>query len=556
KQRRLRLGMSPRLARLDVNNLIDDQYRNTISAPPSTPEYNKIFGDSNPAIESAKKEVQKKTDALKIITKPVEDAKQNVKTAQESLQQAQNALTQRTAELAMAQADLNAAKAAVPEGDGAAAQQQINTLRKNLDVAKQNVATAEAAYNSTTPGTPEQAAAKADLDAARKALATQQKLIAWWEDKLQGHLDAAKEIQELTAKVQAAQVAFNGAQKDVAVRQDAYNTNAAAHARVEAEHAASKKKAEEELKEAKDLLAAIKKSGVDMLLDQPNAGSQSVFSGSLLNARTPDRTNRLRLVGFPDFSAVTYSGADAAALIPVEAFQLGVNASDARISQVSVKVPSAESYSLSVDRLLDAVTDCPDGQRIRWLRDDLFQAAMFQAGLDLDGERASRSSDGTHPKNASSCCPQGEFYMRVISEVFYARALDIGVFSARSGGFRATATLPLIPAAGGADGTGGASVPAPPAFSGVPAGTATGAGSTLPGSTLASLGTTVEAPGGSVQLVSYSERSVGLRRLFHRPVAVGFRGVTLKIRVECRDGDRCSGRIVGVFSSAGNPSLE
>ena len=45
------------------------------------------------------------------------------------------------------------------------------------------------------------------------------------------------------------------------------------------------------------------------------------------------------------------------------------------------------------------------------------------------------------------------------------------------------------------------------------------------------LGTTQTVPGGSVQLVSYNERSVGLRRVFDRPVAIGFRGLALKVEL-------------------------
>ncbi len=51
-------------------------------------------------------------------------------------------------------------------------------------------------------------------------------------------------------------------------------------------------------------------------------------------------------------------------------------------------------------------------------------------------------------------------------------------------------------------------------------------------------------PGGTVSVISVSDNTVGMRSFFDRPVAVGVRGVIMKLRVEaitCKDKD-CTGK--------------
>ena len=123
--------------------------------------------------------------------------------------------------------------------------------------------------------------------------------------------------------------------------------------------------------------------------------------------------------------------------------------------------------------------------------------------------------------------PKSTVYLRVITEVYYARALDVSIFSSANFGMRAqlrqdeeTEEEPVDPGA----------PPAP--IDTASAGSASAAGSLR--RLEERLGRTQTVPGGSVQLVSYNERSVGLRRVFDRPVAIGFRG--LMLAVSLKDG--------------------
>jgi hypothetical protein len=107
--------------------------------------------------------------------------------------------------------------------------------------------------------------------------------------------------------------------------------------------------------------------------------------------------------------------------------------------------------------------------------------------------------------------------------------MDVGIFASKSFGGRLNVSNSPKPeskdASSAADqSTDAAPVPLPPAK----------AFSTDPLVTELSdrLAANQTLPGGSVQILSKSETSIGVRRVFDRPVAVGFRGLLLAVDLE------------------------
>ncbi|MEM7672822.1 MAG: hypothetical protein AAF212_05730 [Verrucomicrobiota bacterium] len=253
---------------------------------------------------------------------------------------------------------------------------------------------------------------------------------------------------------------------------------------------------EESVEDTQALFADTRERRSVELYSQPDFGEDGVFTGEAIDLRGKseiyrERLNRFRLVAFPQFSSVTFTQSDLSALIPIEAMKLGLDVSRRTVDQVNVSVPAAESYGLSTYKIVEEMLD-----ESRKLKPRIQDAISFK----LSG------TDSTHA------------YVHVISEVFYARALDVSLYSGDSFGLLAQLSSPVVPEAVSDD----------PAA--------------LEESEQASLmseqkmvemreqvGVKQEVPGGSVQVLSFSNQSIGLRRLFDRPVAIGYRGFVIRV---------------------------
>jgi hypothetical protein len=229
------------------------------------------------------------------------------------------------------------------------------------------------------------------------------------------------------------------------------------------------------------------------------------------------RINRLRLVAFPEFATTTYTQGDLSALVPIEAVMTGLNVSASKLKQISVKVPAAESYGISVGTIIDKIAEQIDRTKIWKLSDGLLPAAALQCSSAL-------SSEGAPGKKL--------IYLRVLTEVFYARAMDITLFSSGSFGVRGSGSVPVP----GGDSRGKVTLPTPDS-AGTP---------DMVKDIQARLANTHTVPGGSVQVLSYNDQTIGLRRCFDRPVAIGFRALVLAV-----DED---GIIQNVSVDGGGPS--
>lgn len=249
----------------------------------------------------------------------------------------------------------------------------------------------------------------------------------------------------------------------------------------------------------------------------------TVGLGTLLQNGSQGPVRVLREVGFPDFVAASYSGAEVGALLPSVLFglQAGGVWSDAR--SVTLKVPEAESYSIplqsAVLRMVEPV-DAGSGQRMcAALSDDLrMEYCEGPDGNSVLKKAQYRLVEDVREGLEFVAAGGDSVWVRVITEVYYARAIDTGVGYDGGQGF-------------------GARVGASPI-----AGSTT---SQAPHDSLTAVNNRLEqaikrdAPGGGIRVLSSSQSGVSVRRTFGRAVAIGFRGLTVTVEAN-------TGLILGV----------
>jgi hypothetical protein len=221
---------------------------------------------------------------------------------------------------------------------------------------------------------------------------------------------------------------------------------------------------------------------------------------------------RPRVVAFPEFMSATFSSGDVSALVPVEALNIAASAGFTDQRSVKLSLPIAEWYgvpsTLALDRILrgDQLIDGP-GLRV----DQIKRLFDGRAGL----------SDG-----AGGGRPQ-RIFLRLVTEVYMARAVDVSVSQQRSQGARLSVKPLGTPPA---EGTGAATPATAPVDS-------TGTDPD-PVALARQLNTQLDSamaglalPGGSVRFVSAGVSGVSMRRMYERPVVVGYRAVTLDVRL-------------------------
>ena len=523
KKKRLEIGMSPRLARLsnDFQQMIQEEYSQTVSAPTSTADYNNILG--NPALAAAEEQVKIAVAKLKQLQDKIAAAKKEESDAQKNVLDATRIKEDKTTAVEIATEKLNAAKATPPdtstqEGILKAAKEDLR-LKEDILFNAENAFT-DAANDQTKLPQATKDKLQAERDKAKASLAV---------TRAQEDLNAAKAV---TVDVSSQQTDLDSAKSElqiatknlVELERIKADKSASAAAMVE-ELTAPIAKAEADVTAAKAILTAISKAGTKMLYSQPHDAKSSVYTADALPNPTGgagdlknSRVNRLRLVAFPDFVTTSFTQGDLSALIPVEAMLVGLNISSTNVAKVSVKVPAAESYSLSLDKVVAQIAEkkTADGN-IEWVMkpelNGVIDAAQFQFFQKRPGDM--RGSD----------TESGNIYLQLITEVYYARAMDITLFSANSFGGRMH-VAPPVPLEG--DDTLPTITPT----------TAAPVDSSIADSSVATdmltsmqnrLGSTQTVPGGSIQVVSYSDQTIGLRRVFDRPIAIGSRGLVLEV---------------------------
>ena len=234
---------------------------------------------------------------------------------------------------------------------------------------------------------------------------------------------------------------------------------------------------------------------------------------------------RLRQVAFPDFASMSVREGNLKALVPVEALSVAFGASWAKAEQVDVKIPAAESYGVPFGKIADKVLE--KHRNGAWVVQDAVLPAAARLALHsgLEGTGAATVEERGARKIRA-------IYVDLLTEVFYARTIDISISTQSSFGARAR-VRPLV------DPGAATSQPQQPAEStpvADPGGNTTMAKNALVraqelNDELAKVDD-LDQIGGSVQFVSASDFSVAMRRTYQRPIAVGWRGVTLKIDVD------------------------
>jgi hypothetical protein len=201
--------------------------------------------------------------------------------------------------------------------------------------------------------------------------------------------------------------------------------------------------------------------------------------------------SRLRQVAFPEFTRMTVRGKDLEWLVPVEALAIAGGSSWEGSREITLRIPSVESYGLPAEIVLDHVTVERDGQL----------ALGPDVGLTSPQLRALRER--------ADAGRGAELQLEVIREVYFARAVDISISSTSPAGSRSEISV-IEPGTFAQEAT-----PDPD----------------LVERLNARLDRTLErsTPGASVRVVGANDASVVLRRTFQRPIAVGFRSFVLAI---------------------------
>ncbi len=534
RKMRLQIGMSPRLGRMNLNHLLDNEYTETLSAPATSNDYNGILG--NPAFEASKQaldELRKKLvdldDAKMVAIRKFDDAEEALLQSTRNKKARDDAATKARAEFAAAQGahvDVSFEQSGVNAAAKAQREADDRVLRANRAVEDAPDDGREAAQRELTVATRAQQDAVTQLRRANEALTERQ----------QEGVDA--NVEHAAVAVKAANDELEKATEAELLATYARDDAKRAQSALDAAQAEPRKELQAKIQTAEALHDAVGKAGARMLYAQPRDANKNVFTGSSLPVGiTADdaigsRTARLRLVGFPDFSATSFSQGDLSGLVPLEALGLGMNVSRNNIRQVSVKIPAAESYGLSTSALLETLLsevsyDCEAKKCRGWIfsknYDKLLNIAMLTTGKD------SYSEDGS-------------IYFRIIAEVYYARAMDVGIYASKSFGMRTQVDAPMQRSDGQKADINELGRPKNTATHISSAGMESVALAAQLGSMLERLGTMQSEPGGSIQLVNASDSAIGVRRVFDRPIAIGFRALVVHYDIH-------SGMVKGVWVS-------
>lgn len=229
---------------------------------------------------------------------------------------------------------------------------------------------------------------------------------------------------------------------------------------------------------------------------------------------TVGAANRTRLVGFPDFLSVKVDKLSLGAIIPIQgAFTpFGLSAED--IGEASISIPVAESYEVPIDMAVTAI-----------------KPSMKICNL--------KSYVGT----SNGVEESGQFHL--VTAVYYTRVIDINIQSksalalgsARDRENATTTTLPAITATG---------IATPGVVSTSPQTSVTfaqidGAVSGM----LQILAARNSVPGVSLAYERGRSSTISMRRIFDRPVAIGFRSVVVEPKDINEAGVLCS---IGLLS--------
>jgi hypothetical protein len=254
--------------------------------------------------------------------------------------------------------------------------------------------------------------------------------------------------------------------------------------------------------------------------------------------------------------SATFNKGDLAAVVPVESVNLAFSAGFSSARSVTVSVPVAESYGVPMDKVWRKIMNATGG-----IMDFVPNVPLAQLHNLVNASQVVR--DGTN------------YYapLRVITEVYYTRALDIAVVSKTTRGF-GMAGRPLATDALSAARS------ALTSSNSTTSATNTTSASTTGSNTVVFIsagvtnlnGTAVEraaemnrsldqamtqtVPGGSVKFIAAGDRGVSLRRTYDRPIAIGYRAAQVLVPIQAPNGlSGVSGGVAGFVPTSSSGGL-
>lgn len=274
--------------------------------------------------------------------------------------------------------------------------------------------------------------------------------------------------------------------------------------------------------------------------DSTNLDPSGTFSlqPSRANSFSAGPTDRPRIVGFPEFMSATFSQGDLSALVPIEALKVSVAAGFTSAKNVTVRIPVAESYSLPLSAILAGMLDANGNLKSVSGASGVFTPAHVTLLTDA-------SSDSVAVGDTVG-------FLRVVNEVYLARVVDVSITGTGSFGAsgRAEPLLPLPAGAPDADTDDAVVTPAPDApVAPLNRDASTASVNAAPVDLANRLNNQLDeqisglSPGVSTRFVTASASSIGLRTVYERPVAVGYRGVLLRLAKNADGGVSVAGLI-------------
>lgn len=271
--------------------------------------------------------------------------------------------------------------------------------------------------------------------------------------------------------------------------------------------------------------------------------------------------NRLRIVGFPEFMSATFTQGDLSAFFPTDSSSTGFQSmfSDAR--SVTVKVPVAESYGLPMSIFLPALRQQARYDQNTWRRlglspEDAPHSPFDNVNVFLAPDERSRRVD-----------EDGNVVvrLRVPTEVYYARVLDITIQATK----QAAAAVQFVE--GTVEERKEAQASSNTGEQGSGRGQSDDGDESVAVDENAALSAELRAaqlearlialekdkervpegglPGGSARVLSVSQNHIGIRRVFDRPVAIGFRGFDFEVALHPTTGKFVNLKLLGITES-------
>jgi hypothetical protein len=286
------------------------------------------------------------------------------------------------------------------------------------------------------------------------------------------------------------------------------------------------------------------------------------------SAFSPGSIARLRQVSFPDFNISHVDQESLSAVIPIEGIMAGLNFNRSDITGVHFSIPHAESYGLTTEDLLEEVyhddqfRPTPDGIYMRGDTNGVISVMGAQMAYGMFQDILARVAEnpGNHipwsirmHMQRSVAAMTNHIYLALISEVYFARSMDITIERKTATGANGSARpiaaaelkqlkdMGLLAVRGLTKSVTSTSTTASATSTNVVTGTKAEMIDVTEGDSAFDLARklrglespdSVDKIGGSVRVLSVSASSIGLRRTFERPICVGVRGVLVKIDVK------------------------